>query len=114
MEKSISVFLQASSAFMFFSAGAFGGDAILLLAPAIVSGVAGVALWGRAASGVTLGRKESRPALEPAPTQVMEALSALQDEVAQLRQDREFYRELYAADGREPARSRAEVPPGPS
>lgn len=95
MEKPIAVFLQAGAACMFFAAGLFGGDALLLLAPAVISGAAGLMLWGR-------GNRPTEQAVEPANLpdprlgQVQEALAALQDDVTHLREDREFMLNLYA------------------
>lgn len=80
---------------MFFAAGAAGGDAIFLLAPAVVSGVAGLLLWNRG----------NRPAAQPAEQprlpdprldHIQETLASLQSDVTHLREDREFMRNLYA------------------
>lgn len=101
MDKPIAAFLQASSAFMFFAAGAFGpGEGALLFAPAVASGVAGLMLWGRAAKGEAGGRNQP-PALEAHSSRAEEILAGLQEDVAQLREDREFYRALYARDAAE-------------
>jgi len=80
---------------MFFAAGAFDGDAILLLAPAVVSGVSGLLLWSR---GNRQGVQPAEPPRLPDPRldQVQETLAALQDDIAHLREDREFMRNLYA------------------
>ena len=105
MEKPIAAFLQAGAAYMFFAAGAYGGDATLLIAPAIVSGVAGLVLWGRAARQSE--RLLSGPAQPDARgAQVQEAIVSLQNDLSQLREDRDFMRELYA-DGAA-ARTQAE------
>ena len=96
MEKWIAGFLQAGSAFMFFAAGAFGDAAVLLIAPAAVSGISGLLLWNR-------DRKEAAPlppAREPRPLEakvdrIEDTLAVLQSEISHLREDREFFRELY-------------------
>ena len=97
----VAAFLQASSASMIFAVGAIGpGYVALLIPPAIASGIAGLMLWGRAAKGESKGRKEP-PALEARSSRVEEILVGLQEDVAQLREDREFYRALYAGDAAE-------------
>ena len=94
----IAAFLQAGSAFMFFAAGAFGpGDAALLLGPALASGAAGLMLWGRAVRS-DAGQRREPPAVPPPSSRVEEILAGLQEDVAQLREDREFYRALYGND----------------
>ena len=94
----IAAFLQAGSAFMFFAVGAFGpGDAVLLLAPATASGIAGLMLWGRAVKSEPKERKEP-PAIQGQSPRLEEILAGLQEDVAQLREDREFYRALYGSD----------------
>ena len=108
MDKPIAAFLQAGAAVMFAIIGATDGDAILLVVPAVASGVAGLMLWGRAAREGALPRKEP-PALKSESARMEEMLTSLQEDVAQLRQDREFYRELYAKDPRDalpPSRDR--------
>jgi len=82
---------------MFFAAGFFGGDAVLLIAPAVVSGVAGLTLWGRA------NRQTAQPAViaavpDPRLDQVQETLASLQSDITHLREDREFMRNLYAGN----------------
>ena len=96
MEKPIAGFLQAGAAYMFFAAGLFGGDALLLLAPAIVSGAAGLLLWGRASRRTTASSDEQAPPPDPRLNQVQDALLALQDDVTQIREDRDFMRSLYS------------------
>lgn len=96
MEKWIAGFLQASSAFMFFAAGAFGHEAVLLLGPAAVSGISGLLLWNRTRkeAPVLPPTREPRP-LEAKVDRIEDTLAVLQSEIAHLREDREFFRELY-------------------
>ena len=104
MDKPIGGFLQASAAFMFFAAGAFGGDAVLLLLPAAISGIAGLHLWSRGARPA-LPPKDPPASLERQVTEVQSSLVSLHEEVRQLREGREFYEQLYPGKGeREPAR----------
>ena len=108
MDKPIAAFLQAGAAAMFTIVGLSDGDAVLLAVPAVASAVAGLMLWGRAAREGIAPRKEP-PAVKSESARMEEMLAALQEDVAQLRQDREFYRELYARDAHEalpPARDR--------
>lgn len=96
MEKWIAGFLQAGSALMFFATGAIGQEAVFLLAPALISGVSGLLLWNRE-------RREPAslpPSREPRPLEakvdrIEDTLAVLQSEIAHLREDREFFRELY-------------------
>jgi hypothetical protein len=98
MERWIAGFLQLMAAILFFVMGAEGDDAFLLVIPAVVSGVSGLLLWNRA--------RREEPVIPPSPApralegskvdRIEDALTALQADVAQLREDREFYRELYA------------------
>jgi hypothetical protein len=103
MDKLIGGSLQVGAAFMFFAAGAFGGDAVLLLLPAALSGVAGVHLWSRGA------RLSLPPAKEPAQlerqvAQVQDSLESLHAEVRQLREGKEFYGQLYpSGNGQAPS-----------
>lgn len=97
MEKWIAGFLQAGSAFMFFATGAIGEDALLLLLPAVVSGVSGLLLWNRdrqQAAALPPAPREARP-LEAKVDRIEDTLAVLQGEIAHLREDREFFRELY-------------------
>ena len=109
MDKAIGGFLQASAAFMFFAAGAFGGDAVLLLLPAALSGVAGVHLWSR--SGKQRLPSAEQPArLETQLDQVRESLDALHTEVRQLRDNQEFFGQLYPGASEQPTGSRGSRP----
>jgi hypothetical protein len=104
MDKPIGGFLQASAAFMFFAAGAFGGDAVLLLLPAAISGIAGLHLWSRGAKPA-LPPTDPPASLERQVTEVQSSLVSLHEEVRQLREGRDFYEQLYPGKGeREPAR----------
>ena len=97
MEKWIAGFLQAGGAFMFFAAGAVGNDGILLLAPALISGVSGLLLWSRVPSAppAVAPREEPRQ-LEAKVDRIEDTLGSLQAEIAHLRDDREFFSELYS------------------
>lgn len=100
MEKPIAGLLQAGAAYMFFAAGMFGGDALLLVAPAVVSGAAGLLLWGRASRQRTPTAEELALPADPRLNQVQDTLKALQDDLSQIREDRDFMRNLYS--GRSP------------
>jgi hypothetical protein len=93
MDKAISVFLLAGSAFMFFAAG-LDGDAALLVLPAAGSGAAGVHLWSRGAKKSLAPSGESAQ-LEQQVAHVQESLESLHAEVRQLREGKDFYGELY-------------------
>lgn len=96
MEKPIAGLLQAGAAYMFFAAGMFGGDALLLVAPAVVSGAAGLLLWGRANRQRTPTASELAQPADPRLNQVQDTLAALQDDLSQIREDRDFMRNLYS------------------
>jgi hypothetical protein len=99
LEKTIAISLQAAAGVLFVAAGAGArvDDVQLFLfgIPAIASGIGGLMLWGRAAVAPVAPVKEiPSPATEI--MQLQETLSSLQNEVMQVRQDREFFQELYA------------------
>ena len=81
---------------MFFAAGAIGEEAILLLAPAVASGVSGLLLWSRAGREPPAlpPARDARP-IEAKVDRIEDTLVVLQTEIAHLREDREFFRELY-------------------
>ncbi|MEX1184880.1 MAG: hypothetical protein WEF86_16860 [Gemmatimonadota bacterium] len=99
MEKWIAAFLQVSSAGLFISVGAVGdeGAAILLLVPAVASGVSGLLLWARGStrSAAPPPVEPRRPAELPTP-RIEELLLSLQDDVAQLREEHRFHQELFS------------------
>jgi hypothetical protein len=111
MEKPIAAFLQAGAGFMLYAAGAFGGDAVLLIAPALASGAAGLWLWGRSARTVLPGRT-SQTVLSATDQDPDAALRSLQEEVAQLREDRAFYQELYSGGMQRQADQQIKPRPG--
>jgi hypothetical protein len=98
MEKWIAAFLQLMAALLFFVMGAEGDEALLLIIPAVASGVSGLLLWnrGRTAPALAAPKEEPRP-IEAKVDRIEDTLTALQGEIAQLREDRDFYRELYGA-----------------
>lgn len=103
MEKWIAGFLQLMAALLFFIVGAEGDDALFLFIPAFVAGVSGLLLWGRErrAEPIIPSRPEPR-ALEGKVDRIEDTLTALQADIAQLREDREFFRELYAEAAQRP------------
>jgi hypothetical protein len=107
MDKPIGAFLQAGAAFMFYAAGAFGGDAMLLLVPAAASGVAGLLLWARG-SKTALPPGEQSVLLERQMGQVQESLESLHKDVQHLREDRDFFEKLYPGAPAEREGSRTE------
>jgi len=108
MEKPIAAFLQAGAAYMFFAAGMFGGDATLLIVPAVVSGVAGLALWGRA-SRRSQNALPQTPQADPRLGRVQDAIAHLQDNIAELREERDVLKTLYEARVTTPQESKAPV-----
>jgi hypothetical protein len=99
MEKWIAAGLQAGGAFLFAMAG--GASEVVLLLPAAASGIAGLVLWGRASRPV-LPPPPPAPALEAQVKRVEDLLLDLHADVAQLREDREFFRELYSEQMKRP------------
>ena len=110
MEKPISILLQAGAALMFVHAGT-GGNAVLLVGPAIVSGIAGLMLWTRSMGGGVVGGRHSPATLEGGTARVEELRAGLQEDVSDLREDRDFYRELYLKEGQKQPLLRGELPP---
>lgn len=105
MEKHIAAFLQAGAAVLFVSAGIGAGvDDVYGLVfglPAVGSAIAGLLLWGRAAQR-SLPARDEPAALGAQVERVEERLIALQDEVARLREDRDFFQALYSGRGENP------------
>ena len=101
MERPIAAFLQAGAGVMLYAAGLFGGDAVLLVAPALASGAAGLWLWGKAATA-RIAKHEQAPSLHAADRQAADVLLSVQEDVARLREDRSFFQQLYE---RSPARA---------
>ena len=100
LDKSIAIFLQAGAAALLVTAGAGArvDDVYLFLfgLPGIAAGVSGLLLWGR--------KESTQPEVAPKPeplairgdtVAIQEMLSSMQNEISQLREDREFYQELY-------------------
>lgn len=104
MEKWIAAFLQLSAALMFFVAGAVDDVAILLLLPGVIAGVSGLLLWNRdrTAPPAIAPREEPRP-LAAKVDRIEDTLLALQAEISRMREDREFFSELYSERGTRPS-----------
>ena len=106
MEKWIAAFLQAGGAALFFTAGLISDEvSLLVLVPAAASSISGMLLWGRAQlsrppTPVPLAPANPARPLESKVDRIEDTLSAVQRELIELREDREFMRELYA--GAEP------------
>lgn len=100
MDKWIAGFLQAGAAVLLFVGGgqfAAVDDvyAIVLGLPAVASGIAGLLLWGRS-ERASLSAKEETITLQGQVARVEELAASLNEDVIQLREDREFFRKLYA------------------
>lgn len=93
--KSSGVALQVGAGFLFVFAGDM--NEIPLLFPAITSAIGGLILWGKGARALD-APPSPPPAIERAAPPVEELLLALQEDVGRLREDQEFFRELYAAE----------------
>ena len=106
MDKWIAGFLQAGGAVLFFVAGAIGDEAsLLLLAPAVASSVSGMLLWGRdrsAAQPPVVAPREAPRSIEGKVDRIEDTLVALQRELSDLREDRDFFRDLYAESAGRP------------
>lgn len=108
MEKWIAALLQVGGAALFFMAGAISDEeSLLVMIPAAASSVSGMLLWGRAqlsgrSTPMALPAADPPRPLEIKVDRIEDTLSAVQRELIELREDREFMRELYA--GEEPRR----------
>jgi hypothetical protein len=97
LEKWIAAALQAAAGVLFVLTGDTGEVGILF--PALAAGVAGLLLWGKAARGKVRRPEQPRSSrIESQVARMEETLVALQEDVGDLRQDRDFYRELYGSE----------------
>jgi len=113
MDRGIAIFLQVSAAIMLGTLGSVvvhhDTVAVLLLVGGVGFGSAGLILWGRAAR-LSVTAKQAPRTLDPPSTRLEEALIALQQDVAQLREDRDFYQRLYSGSTEKPPALRERAP----
>lgn len=103
MHKWVGAVLQMAAAGMLVASGEAGSFALLI--PGIITGMGGLWAWGYE-GGMQIAPPKAQPDREllDSVERMQHALEAMQDDVARLGDDREFYRELYSGETtRQPA-----------
>jgi len=95
LDRAIGAFLQVSAgALCYISGSMFIADdvAVLLLLPAAGLGASGLALWSRAGRSARVGKEPEQ--LDTQVAQLRELISSMQVDMSQLREERDFLRDL--------------------
>lgn len=98
MNKWIGGALQIMAAFLFVLAGA---EEEVLVLPAAISQLAGLAIWSRSRKSEPALPKPEAEALDARLARMEDVLMGVQTDVEKLRETRDFMEELYAAKPRE-------------
>lgn len=94
MHKWIGAALQMSAAGMLVVAGAEGSFAVLI--PGIITGIAGLWAWDQGSAKAIAPPQPVPDRAVAEMERLQQVLSAMQDDVAKLGEDRDFYRQLYS------------------